>query len=234
LKKDKTQQKIDRGYLAKGEEKRYSGNTFQQTIELLKSQSPVERTAAARLLADSCDRTAIDWLIEALSTEKKLYPKIEICNSLVRFGEDAINPLIYRLGQIGTNQYTTLPETPFKKKSYPLPRDIVARALIRFGSTVVPHLLKVLENTDPNVLSEAIDVIGFVCFYEYQKNVYEKLHKLFLQNENEIVRWKIVRALSAFPESKPFLKKIQKEYQSNKLLNEINRSLELLSPKQNA
>ncbi|HEX3006680.1 MAG TPA: HEAT repeat domain-containing protein [Bacteroidales bacterium] len=231
--KDKTQQKVDRGYLAKGEEKRYSGNTFQQSIELLKSQSPVERTAAARQLADSGDRAAVDWLIEALSTEKKLYPKIEICNSLVRFGEDAIHPLICHLGKVGSNQYTTLPEKPFKKKSYPLPRDIVARTLIRFGSTVLPHLLKVLENTDPNVLSEAIDVIGFVCFYEHQKDVFEKLHKLFLQNEDELVRWKIVRALSAFPESEPFLQEIQKQYQSDKLMNEINRSLELLSSKQN-
>ena len=37
--------------------------------------------------------------------------------------------MVEYLGQIGNNQHKVLPTNGFNKKSYPLPRDIIARTL---------------------------------------------------------------------------------------------------------
>ena len=118
---------IGRGYLAENAEFEYLNKTFDEKIELLQSGTPADRTLGARLLANSKNDQAIDFLIHAVTIEKKLYPKIEICNSLVSCGQRSIKPLIKILGQVGTNQHRKVPEKEFKKYSYPLPRDIASR-----------------------------------------------------------------------------------------------------------
>jgi hypothetical protein len=229
--KSKTEQLANRGFVVSGTENEYPETTFDRRVFLLNSELPTDRTIGARLLARNSDLSAIDFLIEALINEKKLYSKIEICNSLVSFGKDAVIPLIGLLGIIGNNQYREIPEAGFKKNNYPLPRDIAGRIIVRIGIKAIPELLKVLGRGDLTKLSEAIDAIGFICFYEHQDNVCRLLIECFNRNlDNNLIQWKIFRALSAFPESEPFLKEHQ-QLSNERIRSEIERSLSLIRKK---
>ena len=115
-----------------------------------------------------------------------------------------------------------------KRTINPLPRDIASRTLIRFGAKTIPDLLKVLDSNDLIKLSEAIDTIGFICFYEHQINVFGLLIKCFDSNvDNNLIKWKIFRAMSAFPESESFLRE-QLQLTNEPLKLEIERSLSLI------
>jgi hypothetical protein len=225
--KSKTEQLENRGFIVNGIEEKYLEKTFEQRVELLKSNLPTDRTLGARMLANCSDLKVIDYLIDALRIENKLYSKIEISNSLASFGKEAVNPLIGLLGKIGNNQHKIVHETDFKKKNYPLPRDIASRTLIRIGTIALPDLLKNLSNDDVSKLSELIDTIGFICFYEYQENIFETLKDCFYRNEqNDLIKWKIFRAMSAFPESVLLLK--EQLLTNAHLKFEIERSLALI------
>ena len=224
--KSKIEELANRGFIVDGIVNKYSDTSLEQRLELLISNLPCERTLGARLLENYLDLKVIDCLIDALIKEKKLYSKIEICNSLVSFGKDAVIPLIHLLGKIGNNQYAVIPEAHFKKVSYPLPRDIAGRTLIRIGTIALPDLVEGLGSDDLCKLSELIDVIGFICFYEHQPKLLEPLKECFYRNEeHDLIKWKIFRAMSAFPESISFLKEQQED--STRLKSEIERSLSL-------
>jgi hypothetical protein len=219
-----------RGYVGETIEKKYSDLSSEDLIVLLKSNIPVERTVAARLLFMNPEIQVIKSLIEALAREKKLYPKIEICNSLVAFGKKSVKPLISLLGKVGNNQYRKIPDTSFKKKNYPLPRDIVARTLIRIGEPALTDLLTCLKSDDLDMLSEAIDAIGYICYYKYHLYVYSALEERFNKGYlNDLIRWKLYRAMSAFPESSGFLVKQSMINRNERLSIEIDRSLKLIS-----
>lgn len=226
--KSKIGQVENRGFVAAGIENKYLNKTFEQRIVLLKSKLPTDRTLGARLLTKNSYISTVDYLIDALINEKKLYSKIEICNSLVSFGIDAVIPLIGLLGKIGNNQHKEVPETDFKKDSYPLPRDIASRTLIRIGTKAIPDLLKILDSNNLIRLSEAIDTIGFIYFYNPQINGFGLLKKCFDSNVyNNLIKWKIFRAMSAFPESESFLRE-QLKLSNEPLKLEIERSLSLI------
>ena len=225
--KSKMDRLESRGFVAAGIEKEYPNTSFEQRLILLQSKLPVDRTLGARLMAKHRDAAAIDYLIAALEQEKKLYPRLEICNSLVAYGKASVLPLIAILGRVGTNQYKEVPREAFKKNNYPLPRDMAARTLIRIGSIALPDLVKLLDSRDLIKLSEAIDAIGFICFYDYQAFTFELLKKCFLENTgNELIRWKLIRAMSAFPESSSLL--IEYQLTNARMETEIKRSLALI------
>ena len=218
-----------RGYVEDGVEKNYLYLSTKQRIGLLKSNLPFERTLGARLLSDCTEILVIEHLVKALIRENKLYPKIEICNSLVTFGKHSVKPLISLLGKIGNNQYREIPEKAFRKKNYPLPRDIAARTLIRIGHPALHDLLKCLMSDDLSMLSEAIDAIGFICFYKWHSKSYTSLIECFnKENINDLIRWKIFRSMSAFPESENFLNKQNLLTDNLYLKSEIERSLRLI------
>jgi len=219
----------NRGFLAEGENLTFVKLTSSQKLELLKSSIPKERTLGARL-AKGVGESAVSALIAALKVEIKLYPKIEICNTLVEFGIIAVKPLIQELGQIGSNQHKVLPKKEFEKDSYPLPRDIVARTLAHIGKDALPDLLKVLEENNLPKLSEAIDAIGYICFYNHQPEVFEKLKSCYKSNAgNDLICWKLVRALSGFSESKEFLIQQRPICKNPIIEKEIDRSIRLIN-----
>jgi hypothetical protein len=227
--KSKIENLVSRGFVDVEIENKYLDTTFSQRVELLRSELPTDRTLGARLLAGGSDLSAIDYLIQALIKEKKLYPKIEICNTLASFGKNAVIPLIGLLGKIGNNQYKKVSENEFKKNNYPLPRDIAARTLVRIGTEALPDLLRTLNSDNLSILSEAIDAIGFICFYKPQSNLFLLLKKCFYRNQDsDLIKWKIFRAMSAFSESVSFLKEQQKKTSNEYLLIEIRRSLLLI------
>lgn len=204
--------------------------SFNEKLKLLKNKIPTDRTLAARLLKNETDTDkVIDSLIEALAGEKKLYPKIEISDTLITYGKASVKPLIKFLGRIGDNQHQIVPGKEFKKDNYPLPRDIAGRILAHIGKIALPELLNNLKNFDIKQKSEAIDAIGFICFYDYCPDTYELLKKCYLKySENDLIKWKIIRAFSGFPESKNFLELEKRDLQNKRLQLEIDRSIKLI------
>jgi hypothetical protein len=222
----KLKKKEERGFLYNENDNNYS---YKEKISLLKSEIPKDRTLGAKLLVNHKDENTVDILVRALEFETKLYPKIEICNTLVLIGELSVKPLIDVLGKIGSNQHKSIPEKVFAKDSYPLPRDIAARTLIRFGKNALEELIAILDNGNINQISEAIDAIGYICFYEKSPEIFEKLKSCFLKYSNtELIQWKIVRSMSAFSESRLFLNEQCKVIINRYLLLEIERSLRIL------
>ncbi len=218
--------KINRGYVAAGDESGYFSFKTGELLVLLNNPKAEMRTIAARCLGKSEDHHIVEHLLTALDTEQKLYPKIEICNSLSRFGNDSVTGLVQRLGKIGKNQYKTIPDELFKKNSYPLPRDIAARTLIRIGHVALPYLFEVLEGEEKSKISEAIDAIGFICFKNPQPDFSGQFFNCFRHLYNsDLIRWKIYRAMSSFPASRSILEdQLLKEMQSS-IIQEIKRSL---------
>lgn len=228
--KSNDQQLANRGFLIARSERDHFDKSFEQQLELLQSQQPVERTLGARLLGLSQNVTSINYLIDALKIENKLYTKIEICNSLSSFGPNAVVPLIRLFGKIGRNQHREISEKDFRKESYPLPRDIVSRIIIRIGSKALPALMPVLEEEDIDILSEAIDAIGFINFYDKRPEVYDHLLNCFHRHSNNnLIKWKIIRAFSGISESGTFLNELLTREKDISMLREIRRSLNLIS-----
>ena len=220
---------IKRGFLAKGEELQFLDLSFHERIALLKSNTPDKRTLAARLLANQSAFDAIEYLINALRLETRLYSKIEICNSLLTYKQHAVKPLVAILGEIGNNQHKTVPGKDFKKSSYPLPRDIASRTLARIGENALAELSIVIASDNKKQISEAIDAIGYICYYNYKSGIFIKLKDCYLRNnESALIRWKIIRAMSGFPESTTFLLEEYQKIQNDKLKKEIKRSLLLI------
>jgi HEAT repeat protein len=227
--KSKQEQLESRGYLSEEFEPEFENISLNEKVKLLESKIAVERTLGARLLQSNPTKQTVEYLLEALQKEKKLYAKIEICNTLSELGEIAISPLINNLAKIGKNQHQSVPEKDFKKDSYPLPRDIVSRTLIRIGTKAIPKLLKELETANESVLSELSDTIGHINLQSKIEGIYEFLKRCYDKNTtNDLIKWKIIRALSGIKESEKFLNNQYILLENKRLKSEINRSLRIL------
>jgi hypothetical protein len=135
---------------------------------LLKSHNPCERSAAAFLLGYNCDvneKIIYTSLIKSLCSESALYTKIEISKVLQKGNGDVATYMIDFLGRIGKNQHKKLPNKTSKKKSYPLPRDIIARILGKMDKSNFDVLLFSLNSCNEKQVSELLDSIGFMVFY---------------------------------------------------------------------
>jgi hypothetical protein len=215
-----------RGYFSSRVKSEFAKKTFDELIELLNSKSAVERTVSARLITKTKNPKSIPFLCLALEKENKLYTKIEICNSLVSYGKSALPELVKLLCKIGNNQHKHIPKAEFKKNNYPLPRDIIARIIIRIGKVALPLLTENLKSNNAQKISETIDAIGYICFYSRQKEIMFNLTNCYkYYSENELIKWKIIRALSAFPESEKFLTKEYGLIENNRIKLEIKRSI---------
>lgn len=193
----------NRGYITVEDTYDYADFSKTELMELLKSNEPYKRTIAMNLLSNKyeLDNEMINLFCNMLLHEKKLYTKIELCNALSKASVDSDKIMVDYLGVIGDNQYKELPDKEFNKKSYPLPRDIVARTLAHMGVDVLPELIRILKTNNIIAIREAIDSIGFICFYDYSHNesVLDDLVPCFYKYvEDDIVRWKIIRAFESF------------------------------------
>ena len=219
----------NRGYFSSKIESEFEKKSFDELIELLNSKSAVERTVSTRLIAKTKNPESIYFLCLALEKEDKLYTKIEICNSLVSYGKSAIPELVKLLGKIGNNQHRHIPKAEFKKDNYPLPRDIIARTIIRIGKDALPILTENLKSDNTLIISEIIDAIGYICFYNKHEETMLSLINCYENNsENELIKWKIIRAMSAFAGSESFLNKEYELIKNVRLKQEIKRSKKLI------
>lgn len=197
--KSNIQQLKSRGYIEEADLIEYKSFSKDDLLNMLGSSVAAERTAAAMLLANYIEDNVVDKLVQQLKIEKKLYSKIAITNTLASYGLLSCNILIENLGRIGNNQHKTLPNKPFKKRSYPLPRDIAARTLCEIGEPAIKPLLKCIANDNEIQISEALDAIGFISYYNHNNTALETIIKMIeIYKENDLIVWKLLRALQAF------------------------------------
>jgi hypothetical protein len=200
----------------------YKNHTENELLKLLQGKEAYKRTIAIRLLSKYNKEEYIKIFCETLTKENKLYTKIELCNALEKYNEKAIPYLIPLLGTIGKNQHNKIEIIDINKKSYPLPRDIVGRILIRIGPKVFPELKKIImENKNINQIMETIDVIGHIT-WNYKSNI-----------GNEFIEWKIIRAFQSFNsiEMKTILEIIIKTHKNKIIIEEAKRSMERINNK---
>ncbi|QOR34072.1 hypothetical protein IMX26_11275 [Clostridium sp. 'deep sea'] len=226
-----------RGYIEESEIINYQHLSEQELITILNSTLAYERTIAVRLLSkirNINDLKFAELLLKALYKEKSLYSKLEICNLLKQGNINVARLMTRYLGCIGNNQYKQLPKKVSKKKSYPLPRDIIARSLAKMDPLIIPALIEVLHGDDISKLSEAIDAIGFILFYN-QNELRDGYYNILIStmqkyHNNNIIYWKCVTCLSAFNTSKSIslLKSILTGDTPKIIKQEANRSLLIL------
>lgn len=177
------------------------GKSQKELLELLHSGNTVLRTAAAINLAITPENGK--QLLDQLSVEKCLYTKISICKKLEQGNAETANEMINYLGKIGKNQHKQLPEKVSLKKSFPLPRDLAARSLARMSITVFPILLQVLQSKDIEKISEILDAIGFMVFYNQQLSTEQNAQIIYITllkyKDIPLIQWKAILCLSAFP-----------------------------------
>ena len=193
-----------RGKITSEDLQQYSNNTQIELLEMLKSKEAYKRTIAVKILSEKYDLTndLIHLFLHTLKQEKKLYTKIELCDALSKGDVQSAKIMVEYLGQIGNNQHTELPSNGFNKKSYPLPRDIIARTLAYMKENILPILMDVLKTNNVSAIREVIDAIGFICFYNkihFNTQIIDALTLCLRNNYNDnIIRWKLVRAFESF------------------------------------
>jgi len=188
-----------RGKADKELERRVNRMRDSEIEKLLETGNPAERTAAAVVTGKRKFPGAVTMLCYALQRENALYSKIAICEALASMGEAALVSLIPLIGRIGNNRHQKLPEKGFYKVSYPLPRDIAARTIIRIGAPALPHLEEVLKSGDDSAVSEAVDAAGHISFYSNNAATLTTLLELYgRKKDNKIIIWKIIRSFMAF------------------------------------
>jgi hypothetical protein len=163
-----------------------------------------------------------------LAKEKKLYTKLEICDKLTTYGIVSLPYLLPFIGKIGNNQLKKPSLVDLNKQSFPLPRDIIARVIIRIGPQALPELEKILGKGDNCQIYEVIDIIGHIAYNYHNLRSEEILFKLLhSKRENEMIQWKVIRAFQAFPSSAVagFLSEFIKDCTDDLMLEEARRSL---------
>jgi hypothetical protein len=226
----------NRGMATKEDITEVSMLTIEQLITLLCDKQPYMRSAAAINLS-SCVNEVADELLEQLSKESCLYTRIAICESLEKGNIGAARKMTGYLGQIGNNQHKVLPEKVSAKKSFPLPRDMIARSLGKMDISILPVISDVIIGNNKIQRYEVLDAFGYMVFYNpdlaTSKNC-QLLLSLVKQDEEDLLQiWKVILCLSAFPcmESKEFL--LQFASEPSILGCEAQRSLRILERRKN-
>lgn len=225
----------NRGMASQEEIDTFSSLALEELRVKLHDKQPCVRGVAAINLGRVVDEAAGD-LLQQLSIEKSLYTRIAICESLEKGNIQTALKMTEYLGEIGNNQYKELPDKVSAKKSFPLPRDIIARSLGRMDIANYSAITKVLESGNVKKVSEALDGIGYMVFYNpvlaTKENCSNVIMTVSRYEGNQLILWKILLCLSAFSnkESIEYLHRFEKE--ESILGQEARRSLKILKAKQ--
>lgn len=218
-----------RGQISEEYLSQFSKLPLEDIIQMLKDENPQNRTAAAKILCKTKNYEAVNNLCNAMKIEKALYSRIAMSEALGEIGEIAVHNLIHLIGCIGNNQEKELPKHYFKKKSFPLPRDLAARTLVKIGIPALPELINTISNSQNSYIKEqALDAIGGITYKTNNQTAVDVIIQTTLENTNKILLWKSIRALSAFKENRKAyntLIKILKDEPVPPILWETLRSL---------
>jgi len=219
-------QRKQRGWVENSELSAYKNKSSDELSALLFSENSVERTIAAKLIPLTCEIS--DILLSVLKNEPALYTRLALTEKLESGEQTTALRMIDFLAAIGNNQHRT-PIAPSKKKSFPLPRDLIARSLGRMNPEIFPTLLEAAEQLPSSQLSELIDAIGYMAYYHPTLATVENYQRLLqikkVHSNESLIQWKFLICFSAFPQSTELL---QKEEQ---FADEAQRSLKLLALK---
>lgn len=219
-------QRKQRGWVENSELSAYKNKSINELSNLLFSENACERTIAAKLIPLTCEIS--DILLSRLKTEPALYTRLALTEKLESGDQSTALRMIEFLADIGDNQHRT-PIAPSKKKSFPLPRDLMARSLGRMKPEIFPTLLEAAEKLPSSQLSELIDAIGYMAFYHpalATTENYQRLLQIKKSHSNEpLIQWKFLICFSAFPQSTELLQ------QEEQFTEEAQRSLKLLALK---
>ncbi len=226
-----------RGYVEDYDFEAFNSLDKVQLFKLLHDRDPVKRSAAVRVISQRYgvkDQDISDMLLQQLSIEQKLYTRLEICTALEKGNETTARQMITYIGKIGSNQHKTIPECPSFKKSYPLPRDIIARSLGRMDHRIMSVLIEALNTGEPGQIPEILDAIGYLAFYKEAaapKSYMNIVIKTIMENrDNPLIVWKGILCLSGFPfeESIDYLQDIVKQRENELFALEAQRAMKLM------
>lgn len=224
---DKYQQRKQRGWVETSELLAYKDKSLSELKVMLTAEDAPERTIAVQLLPLDCELTNI--LLNSLANESALYTRLAIMEKLEHGDQATAQKMIPFLASIGNNQHHS-PTSPSKKKSFPLPRDLIARSLGRMNPEIFSILLESAQRLPLSQLSELIDAIGYMAFYHPEVATTENFHQLLeiqkLYRDKPLIQWKLLICFSAFPQSVDFL------LQEKQFVSEAQRSLKLLAAKE--
>lgn len=226
----------NRGKITNEDIQQYSNHTKIELLELLRGKEAFKRTIAVKIVSTKYDlnEDLIRLFLHALQHEKKLYTKIALCDALSKGSVRSAKIMIEYLGQIGNNQHTVLPTNGFNKKSYPLPRDIIARTLAHMNANILPVLVDVLKTNNIAAMREVIDAIGVICFYNKvhatTQIVDALIRCLSTHHNDDLIRWKLVRAFGSFNDINVIKILMEIEQNDRQLIirNEAKRSLKII------
>lgn len=176
-----------------------------ELIHLTSSHQPQIRSAAVFRLSEtaSYSNEFVTFLCQLLENEKKIYTRLEICNALSKTPLSKIRIPFSFLGKIGFNRHQTVPEKEFLKRSYPLPRDLIARTFARYDFSILHPAIDFLWLASIEQASELLDLIGFRSFQQEfpgKQNFANAVIIYYLKHlEIPLLRFKCIRAFSAFP-----------------------------------
>lgn len=187
-----------RGYVTVEELDEYRSLSDNEISDFLKSENAVERTIGAEITGERKIPDSLPLLCELLKTEKKLYTKIAVCKAIEKYGTGSLKYLLPLVGKIGSNQHKKADLIDLKKKSYPLPRDIAARIIIRIGPMALPYLERIIETGTIEQKVEIIDVIGHIAFNHNDYRSKNVLLNAYNNTDDELLKWKIIRAFQSF------------------------------------
>lgn len=224
--KSNLKQLQNRGFVTGETLDEYRSLSNDALLDLLNSKNAAERTTAAKILGERKIPGSLPFLCESLKTEKKLYTKIAICEAIEKFGTGALKYLLPLVGKIGTNQHKKIDLIDLRKKSYPLPRDIVTRIIIRIGPPALPYLENILEDGTAEQKTEIIDAIGHIAFNHDDYRSKNVLLNAYNNTDDELLKWKIIRAFQSF-DSKEIKMILEELLNSNNVIfrEEAERSL---------
>jgi FOG: HEAT repeat len=221
----------NRGFVTEKEIQDFNSLSKEELLELLDSENAAIRSAAAYHLS-AVDEEVTRALLRRLLLEECLYTRLAICESLQKGNIHTAKQMLNYLGKIGDNQHKVLPKADSKKKSFPLPRDIIARTLGRMDVSVYPVLIDTIKGKDKNMISEALDAIGYMVFYHPELSIpqnAEPIYSLFKRYaENNLILWKALLCLSAFKLDKSYEVLLKFSTDDSVLGMEARRSLGLL------
>ncbi|MGL4991536.1 MAG: hypothetical protein ACRCYE_07360 [Sarcina sp.] len=225
-----------RGFIDEIDVENYTKFSDEKLNNLLNSNIPTERTVAIHILAkrNGGNLELIKKLINQLYYEEALYTRLEICRFLEKGDSSVASLLVSNLGKIGNNKHKVLPMTVSKKKSYPIPRDIIARILGKMSPEILPVLLETLHSNNKEIVSECFDAIGYLLFYNQEyaseacfRKVIKIMHKW---KSDDIILWKSIICLSSFRfnESIRILEYVVEHNENSIIKDEAIRSLGII------
>ena len=226
----------NRGMPLEEDVKLLENKSLKELIKCLNDDDAIIRTSAAINLKQYINKNKVcSSLLSQLYKEKSLYTKIAICETLQNGNIDSAKEMTDYIGKIGDNQYKKLPEKVSLKKTYPMPRDIIARTLSKMNIDIFPILIDILEGDDLIKIYEVIDAVGFMVFHNKDlsndKNLNYIINLIKKYKDNKLVLWKCITCLSAFnlEKSKDTLNSFVNNDNKDIFSLEAKRSLSILN-----